>query len=176
MLGFFFFLIRYCMDRLFVYKCPWCGGEAYNGDPYTGGRFRGSAKCFECNKAFSAIHETPISKNGPPYVEPEWTKEHLAVMQGLKVRSLQRESAEGSLNTGMKLISFQDWLLAKEASPHTRSLDAFRKGIGVPVASIYSRSTPPDGDELEKKLEKHTRKKKRRKKGKENGVSKKKRD
>lgn len=64
----------------------------------------------------------------------------------------------------MILISFQDWLLARESSPQTRSLDAFRKGLGVPKADIYSRSTPPDGDKLEKKLRNHNRKKKRKKK------------
>ena len=57
-------------DRLNVYKCPYCGGEAYNGVPGSGFTFRGSAKCSECNKSYSAVHQKPISEDGPLIGEP----------------------------------------------------------------------------------------------------------
>ena len=54
--------------HLWIYKCPFCGGNAYNGDPENGTRFRGSAVCSKCEKGFSAIGQTPISKNGPKLI------------------------------------------------------------------------------------------------------------
>lgn len=37
------------------YRCPHCGGRAYNGDPTTGTRFRGSGACADCGDKFSIV-------------------------------------------------------------------------------------------------------------------------
>ena len=37
------------------YKCPLCGGRAYNGDAKTGTRYRGGGKCADCDKTFSIV-------------------------------------------------------------------------------------------------------------------------
>ena len=57
-----------------VYKCPHCGGEALNGIPEKGMRFRGSAQCRKCDETFSAIHMKPIgtlhvNENFPTFKE-----------------------------------------------------------------------------------------------------------
>ena len=52
-------------DKLWVYECPLCGADAYNGKPGEGLRFRGSAECSKCHKQFSAIRQIPKSKDGP---------------------------------------------------------------------------------------------------------------
>lgn len=52
-------------DRLWVYECPHCGGDAYNGIPGTGVIFRGSAKCSKCTGSFVAVRRAPKSKHGP---------------------------------------------------------------------------------------------------------------
>ncbi len=51
-------------------ECPYCDGDAYNGDPENGTLFRGGAKCSQCGKTFSAIGRTPKSKEGPVLQEP----------------------------------------------------------------------------------------------------------
>lgn len=57
-------------DRLRIYRCPYCGGNAYNGEPGSGFTYRGSAKCSACNESFSAIKMKPISENGPLIGQP----------------------------------------------------------------------------------------------------------
>jgi hypothetical protein len=54
-------------NRLWVYKCPLCGGKAFNGDPETGMHFRGSGKCGDCDRSFSIVGMKlkPVSKDGP---------------------------------------------------------------------------------------------------------------
>jgi hypothetical protein len=42
------------------YQCPECGGCAYNGDPMTGARFRGSARCAGCGHTFAIIGRKPV--------------------------------------------------------------------------------------------------------------------
>lgn len=43
----------------------------------------------------------------------------------------------------MSLIKFQDWIVAKESSPATRSKTAAALGLGPDVASPFGHSTPP---------------------------------
>ncbi|HXS24019.1 MAG TPA: hypothetical protein VN719_07310, partial [Gemmatimonadales bacterium] len=38
-----------------VYECPYCGGDALNGDPEHDTHFRGSARCQNCQKEFSVV-------------------------------------------------------------------------------------------------------------------------
>ena len=67
----------------------------------------------------------------------------------------------------MALISFSDWLLAREDSPwgRTRKAAALGTGPDIPLAGVHSRSTAPPG-QLAKLLKKKGRKKKgRAKKG-----------
>src|SRR5215471_12580689 len=52
-------------DRLWVYACPECHGDAYNGDPEIGARYRGGAKCGACGHRFSVVGIAPERKNGP---------------------------------------------------------------------------------------------------------------
>ena len=40
---------------VYEYKCPLCGGRAYNGDPETGGQFRGGGRCHDCGGGFSIV-------------------------------------------------------------------------------------------------------------------------
>jgi len=43
-------------NDLWRYRCPHCDGtRAYNGDPTTGARYRGSARCLDCGKSFSVV-------------------------------------------------------------------------------------------------------------------------
>lgn len=59
-------------SHLSVYQCPFCGGtHAYNGDPYRGGRYKGSAKCFECDFTWSVIDVKPLRLDGPLYRDME---------------------------------------------------------------------------------------------------------
>ncbi len=51
--------------RLSVYKCPFCGGEAYDGIPGSGWTFRGSIQCSECAKSCAAHGQKRISEHGP---------------------------------------------------------------------------------------------------------------
>lgn len=52
-------------NRCWVYKCPHCSCDAYNGDYKSGSLYRGGAKCSSCGESFSAIKLEPISKDGP---------------------------------------------------------------------------------------------------------------
>lgn len=46
------------LDR---FTCPHCRSEnAFNGNPKTGHRFRGGARCCDCNKFFSCVKLTPL--------------------------------------------------------------------------------------------------------------------
>lgn len=49
---------------LWTYRCPECGGDAYNGDPAKGTTYRGSAVCKECGHGFAVVKTKPIWK--PP--------------------------------------------------------------------------------------------------------------
>lgn len=40
---------------LLEYDCPHCGGTAYNGNPQTGDRYRGSGECVDCGQQFSIV-------------------------------------------------------------------------------------------------------------------------
>lgn len=51
--------------RLWIYECPYCGGDAYSGVPGKGIQYRGSAKCSRCDQGFAAIKRKPKSKEGP---------------------------------------------------------------------------------------------------------------
>lgn len=50
---------RYAMPRLMVYRCPNCGGFAYQDDPIKGGIFQGYALCSRCGRGFSILGRTP---------------------------------------------------------------------------------------------------------------------
>lgn len=63
--------------RLWVYRCPNCGGDAYNGVPGSGFTFKGSAKCSDCSESFAVCVPgvKPISENGPLIGDsPGWFK------------------------------------------------------------------------------------------------------
>ncbi len=51
--------------RLWVYECPTCSSDAYNGVPGKGVMFRGGGKCSVCGETFSVIGLKPKSKEGP---------------------------------------------------------------------------------------------------------------
>lgn len=57
----------------------------------------------------------------------------------------------------MSLIKFQDWMIAKESSPATRSKKAAALGLGPDFASVYGHSTPAPW--IAKRLEKNLKKK-----------------
>lgn len=82
-------------DRLWVYACPHCGGDAYNGVPGTGTRFRGGLKCSKCGKGSSAIGRTPRSKHGPPAKEAADAKIPLPLADRVKRDAFLYLSPEG---------------------------------------------------------------------------------
>lgn len=53
------------VNRLAIYECPFCGRDAYNGDPKLNCRYRGSAKCAQCHKSFSVFLKEPLTLKGP---------------------------------------------------------------------------------------------------------------
>lgn len=42
------------------YHCPRCGGTALDGNPETGARYRGSARCRDCGDAFAAVRRKDL--------------------------------------------------------------------------------------------------------------------
>lgn len=61
-----------------LYKCIYCGGDAYDGVPGEDIRFRGSAKCTGCGKSFSVIKMKPSEKQSSVRVSTHKTREVLA--------------------------------------------------------------------------------------------------
>lgn len=53
---------KYAAPRLFVYRCPYCGGLAYQNDPIQGGIFQGYALCSRCGRGFSILGKQPTER------------------------------------------------------------------------------------------------------------------
>lgn len=57
------------------YECPKCGGIAFPGDPSSGIRYRGSAKCTDCGSTFSCVGMRPrameLAATATPEDDPE---------------------------------------------------------------------------------------------------------
>lgn len=64
--------VKYPSPGVYEYKCPMCGGKAYNGDPETGTQFRGSGKCHDCGGGFAlvAMNLKPVSDKPVKVFDP----------------------------------------------------------------------------------------------------------
>lgn len=86
---------KHAKERLWVYDCPRCGGEAYNGVPGKGMHYRGSARCSKCHEGFAVVVPgvKPKHKNGPEvgYVSDDHRRQSADLDAWLKANSPARQ-------------------------------------------------------------------------------------
>jgi len=131
--------------RLWVYECPYCGGDAYTGIPGQGVQFRGSAQCSRCGKGFAAFRRTPISKEGP-FLYPQ--EEPLQHARGNFLDALRYEAPrvpEGAKISGQ---SGGSWIEAHTLARFYANLYNALSDAGKPPA-------PSEVDEANDELEPH---------------------
>lgn len=121
--------VHYASDHdLTEYKCPHCGGVAYNGDPKTGNRFRGSGACVDCGEGFSIVglKLQPVEKRA-------------ALLPGVQLRPHQQEVAETGLRDNTHMLLYHDLGSGKSLS----SLAA-AEATGDPYTAVTPASLRPN--------------------------------
>lgn len=86
---------RHAKEKLAVYQCPRCGGDAYNGVPGCGLRYRGSAKCSKCHEGFAVVVPgvKPKHRDGPEigYSSDDMRRQSAKLDAWLKANSPDRQ-------------------------------------------------------------------------------------
>jgi hypothetical protein len=124
--------------RMFVYRCPYCGGLAYQGDPVQGGVFQAYALCSRCGRGFSilgrdsveqprlsysrviryAAHRVPkgyiVNKGGKIYRAGKWVSE--ADLRTATPVSGAQPAAASASPKGKRVVNRQS--LSEKLAPH----------------------------------------------------------
>ncbi len=113
---------------LWEYDCPKCGGTAYNGDPETGDRYRGSGKCADCGHSFSIVGAKllPREKKAFDEYEADLIEKRAKLLPGVQLRPHQQEVA------------------ATGEEPESRQLLYHSLGSGKSLSSLAAAETAGD--------------------------------